>query len=217
MATLCNDPAQLTLPLPTAPDTAPVRATTEERLFAIRNRALPKAEAEVAFLQCVWESPERGAVPIFINGDSPFLCHPAGVDRLSAAAAYASALTVEAAALAALQRAVEVYEVGGPLVIGGDAAPSPERQTARRPSARSGFPDLRSRTEFVWRLRQYVGVVERELQSAVTGRKAEIAAGLEAELAALHARLHEVAGVVRRRPRKASEVNPAHQKARRIA
>lgn len=216
MATLKSNPEQLTLPLPPAPDTAPVLAAAEARLSAIKTRALPQARARVAFLESVWASPDGDAVPVFAHDGPPVLCHPAGVDRLSAAAAYASALTIEVAALTALQAATETYVVGGPMVVGGNRAPQSQLRTRRHPTEPAGFSDLRTRTEFVRQLRQYIAAVERELGADMAVRNAAAAADLKAELAVLHARLREEAGVVRRRPH-ATDVDRPRSESRKIA
>lgn len=199
MATLSNAPERLTLPLPPAPDTAPVLAAAEARLSVITTRALPQARARVAFLESIWASPDdRNAVPVFAQGEAPVPCHSAGVDRLFDAAAHASALTAEVAALTALQAAIAVYDAGGPLVVDGNDAPQMDRRTIQSPGEPADFPDLRARTKFVRQLRQYIAAVERELGAAKASRTA---AGLKAELGALHARLHDAIRAVRRRPR----------------
>jgi len=216
MTTLSNAPVQLTLPLPPAPDIAPTLAAADERLWAIKTRALPQAESHLAFLERVWVTSRNDAVPVFAHGEPPVPCHPAGVDRLSAAAAYASALAVEAAALTALLAAMETYAVGGPMVVGGDQQPRSPRRSRRRRTEPAGFSDLRTRTEFVRQLRQYIAAVERELRPAMAVRNAAAAADLKAELAVLHARLREEAGVVRRRPH-ATDVDRPLSESRKIA
>jgi len=221
MTTIAHEPEQLELPLPAAPDTTPILAVVEARLSAITTRALPRAQARLAFLQAVWEATEPDARPVFVDGEPPILCHPAGAERFSSAAADASALTAEARALADLQAAIEIYDAGGALVVGemGDRADAPanERRTARAPVRRAGFTDLQARTEFAHRLRQCVEQVARERQAAVTAGDLATATALKAELAALRARVREVTSVIRRRPRKVEAADRERMGTRRIA
>ena len=221
MTTIAHEPEQLELPLPAAPDTTPILAVVEARLSAITTHALPRAQARLAFLQAVWEATEPDARPVFVDGEPPILCHPAGAERLSSAAADASALTAEARALADLQAAIEIYDTGGALVAGemgdrADALPTDRRPTRPR-ALRTGVSDLQTRTEFVRRLRGYVEQVARERNAAVTAGNLAMAAALKAELAALRARVREVTSVIRRRPRNVDAADRGRTGTRRIA
>ena len=221
MTTIAHELEQLELPLPAAPETTTILTTIEARLSAITTRALPRAQTRLTFLESVWVTEDLDARPVFVDGESPILCHPAGVERLSLAAADASALNAEARALADLQAAIEIYDAGGALVAGemGDRAytPANERRTARAPVRRAGFTDLQARTEFVHRLRQYIDQVARERQAAVTAGNLAMATELKAELAALRVRLCEVTSVIRRRPRKVEAADRGRTGTRRIA
>ncbi len=221
MTTIAHEPEQLELALPAAPDTTPILAVVEARLSAITTRALPRAQARLAFLESVWVTEDPGARPVFVDGEPPILCHPAGAERLSSAAADASALNAEARALADLQTAIEIYDAGGALV-GGEMtvhadAPANDRRTARAVEPRAGFTDLQARTEFVHRLRQYVEQVARERTTAVTAGNLVKAAASKAELAALRKRLRDVTSVIRRRPRKVAAADRGRTGTRRIA
>ena len=221
MTTLAHEPEQLELPLPAAPETTAILSVVEARLSAITTRALPRAQGRLAFLESVWEADEPDARPVFVDGEPPILCHPAGAERLSSAAADASALKAEARALADLQTAIEIYDAGGALVAGGmvhgAGMPPDGRRVARAPAPRTGFTDLQARTEFVHRLRQYIDQVARERQAAVTAGDLAKAAALKAELAALRVRVREVTSVIRRRPRKVEAAGRGRAGTRRIA
>jgi len=221
MTTIAHEPEQLELPLPAAPATTPILAVVEARLSAITTRALPRAQARLAFLESVWVTEDPEARPVFVDGEPPVLCHPAGAERLSSAAADASALTAEAHALADLHAAIEIYDAGGALVAGemgirADALPT-DRRPARPRAPQTVVSDLQTRTEFVRRLRGYAEQVARERHAAVTAGNLAMATELKAELAALRVRLCEVTSVIRRRPRKVEAADRGRTGTRRIA
>lgn len=217
MATTVRKSEQLELPLPPVPDTDPIVAVIDTRLAAIATRALPSAQAHLSFLESVWTSEEHNALPVFVHGEPPILCHTAGVERLSAAAARTFALAAELAALNDLKLAIERYDMGGRLEIDGPPVPTKARAAACFDGSRSAFPDLRTRTEFLRRLREYAETVNREIDRAVANGNLHDAVRLKAELAAIRPRIGKATHGVRRRPQNSTQAKPARSTTRRIA
>ena len=203
MTTTTNAPIQLEFALPAAPDTAQMHEVVEARLDTITTRALPAARARRQFLEIVWASDDANAVEVFIDEQIPFLCNPTGVDRVSAAGANEAALITETEALHDLQRALERYDAGGPLVTGTDheldVPPQVTSDTIPTGADARTFRSLKDRTAHVRQVRAYLREVEHELREAMKDRRADVVAALRAERMGVVAHLKSVTWDVRRR------------------